>query len=192
MKISVDNQHLFTLTETQKKVIQNDIPVEIFIQDMKRRLKYIIEQPCVRFVEQNKPALLDELKRKNVTQVSSDHMKFADKYFEVSSDSLHPEEDRSISVHVDDQPLMQITPTHKKIWKRETKKEKVHDQMKEDLKWILTHKYERCMQRLRLEWEPKLASRGYDMLPVDNDAFAELVFAQSDYKNRTERDALAK
>lgn len=42
MKISVDDQELFTLSETQKKVIQNDIPSEIFEEDMKRRLHYIL------------------------------------------------------------------------------------------------------------------------------------------------------
>lgn len=38
MKVSVNDQELFTLTEIQKKVIQNDIPEEIFDEDMKRRL----------------------------------------------------------------------------------------------------------------------------------------------------------
>lgn len=42
MKISVDDKEVFTLSETQKKVIQNDIPSEIFDDDMKRRLNYIL------------------------------------------------------------------------------------------------------------------------------------------------------
>lgn len=42
MKISVDDQELFTLSETQKKVIKNDIHDEIFDDDMKRRLQYIL------------------------------------------------------------------------------------------------------------------------------------------------------
>ena len=42
MKISVDDKHLFTLSETQKKVIKNDIEEEIFDDDMKRRLQYIL------------------------------------------------------------------------------------------------------------------------------------------------------
>ncbi len=42
MKISVDDQECFTLSETQKKVIQNDIHSEIFEDDMKRRLHYIL------------------------------------------------------------------------------------------------------------------------------------------------------
>ena len=42
MKISVDGIELFELTETQKKVIQNDIHADLFDEDMKRRLQYIL------------------------------------------------------------------------------------------------------------------------------------------------------
>ena len=42
MKVSVNDIELFTLSEIQKKVIQNDIPSEIFEEDMKRRLKWVI------------------------------------------------------------------------------------------------------------------------------------------------------
>jgi len=42
MKISVDDKELFTLTETQKNVIKNDINEDIFEDDMKRRLQYIL------------------------------------------------------------------------------------------------------------------------------------------------------
>jgi hypothetical protein len=42
MKISVNDTELFTLTETQKSVIKNDIDADIFDEDMKRRLQYIL------------------------------------------------------------------------------------------------------------------------------------------------------
>lgn len=42
MKISVNDQEVFTLSEIQKQVIQNDIHSEIFEDDMKRRLKWIL------------------------------------------------------------------------------------------------------------------------------------------------------
>jgi len=43
MKVSVDDQEIFRLSETQKKVIMNDIPSDIFDEDMKRRLHYILD-----------------------------------------------------------------------------------------------------------------------------------------------------
>jgi len=42
MKISVNDQELFSLTETQKKVIANDINEDMLEDDLKRRLEYII------------------------------------------------------------------------------------------------------------------------------------------------------
>jgi len=42
MKISVNDTELFTLTETQKKVIKNEISDDIFENDMKRRLQWVL------------------------------------------------------------------------------------------------------------------------------------------------------
>jgi hypothetical protein len=42
MKISVDDKDLFTLSDTQQQVIQNDIAQEIFEDDMKRRLEWVL------------------------------------------------------------------------------------------------------------------------------------------------------
>lgn len=95
MKISVNDQELFTLTETQKKVIQNDIPCEIFEEDMKRRLYWV----------------------------------------------------------------------------------------------LIGEKYRKCFERLKKEWEPKLITARYDSLPTNPDEFAELVFSQPEYKNRSVREA---
>jgi len=96
MKISVNDQELFTLTETQKKVIHNDIPCEIFEEDMKRRLYWV----------------------------------------------------------------------------------------------LIEEKYRKCFDRLKKEWEPKLIANGVQSFPSDPDAFAELVFSQPDYKNRSAREEI--
>ncbi len=98
MKVSVDGVELFTLSETQKKVIQNEIPLEIFEEDMKRRLQWV----------------------------------------------------------------------------------------------LVDQKYRKCFETLKKEWEPKLVERGVEMLPANPDSFAELVFAQPDYKNRSVREAEVK
>ena len=97
MKISINDKECFTLLETQKKVIQNDIPSEIFEEDMARRLKWV---------------LVDE-------------------------------------------------------------------------------KYQKCFERLKKEWEPKLAASGAKSIPTDKDEFAEMVFAHPDYKDRSARDKLS-
>jgi len=43
MKISVDGVELYELTETQKKVLKNDINSDEFDADMKRRLEWVLK-----------------------------------------------------------------------------------------------------------------------------------------------------
>lgn len=42
MKVSVNDKELFTLSETQKKVICNEINEDIFELDMARRLEWVL------------------------------------------------------------------------------------------------------------------------------------------------------
>jgi hypothetical protein len=42
MKISVNDVELYTLSDTQKNVIKNDINSDVFDADMKQRLQYIL------------------------------------------------------------------------------------------------------------------------------------------------------
>jgi hypothetical protein len=43
MKIKVDNEEVFELNSTKKKVIKNDIHEDEFDGDMKRRVKWVLE-----------------------------------------------------------------------------------------------------------------------------------------------------
>jgi hypothetical protein len=42
MKVSVNDQELFTLSDIQEQVIQYDIHKDIFEEDMKRRLEWVL------------------------------------------------------------------------------------------------------------------------------------------------------
>lgn len=61
MKIQIDGKTVLELSETQKKVIQNDIAFEEFQSDMERRVRWVIEhkyQNCFkRLKEQWEPIL---------------------------------------------------------------------------------------------------------------------------------------
>ncbi len=61
MKISVNEQELFTLSEVQRKVICNDIHEDEFEEDMKRRLNWVLmhkyEQCFKRLKEEWEPIL---------------------------------------------------------------------------------------------------------------------------------------
>lgn len=189
MKIALNEQQILTLTEIQKKVIQNDIFFEIFEDDMSRRLQYVINQPANRFIEQNAKSAREMLKSKNVALIPSDKMEFAALVLKHAPVELSEVESEKHIVKVDDKYCFEITDVTKKLLKLCVAKEFCCvEWIKQQLQCILTHKYERCMERLRKEWEPKLLSEGLKEFPVDDDAFAELVFKHPEYKNRSQRE----
>lgn len=188
MKISIDGKEILTLSEIQKKVIQNDIPTNIFEADMARRLSWCVEHPCDVCYESRKKGWNDTLKERGVKSAPIDKMALADEYFKHCPCDLPQGKDKELSVEVDGKRTFKVTPTHKRMLVLQGHKDP-DEHCCTQMAWVLSHKFERCMERLRREWEPKLASRGMDSLPTDDDDFAVLVFAQADYKNRSQRES---
>lgn len=94
-----------------------------------------------------------------------------------------------MKISVNDQELFSLSETQKKVIKNDIHEDIFEDDMRRRLHYILTHKYERCFERLKKEWEPKLKEKGVAMLPTNEAAFAELVFSQPEYKNRAQRES---
>jgi len=93
-----------------------------------------------------------------------------------------------MKISVDDKELWTITDIDKDILRYNIDADKLDDAVKYALFSILNHKYEACFKRLKAEWLPKLAANGVESIPTDKDAFAQLVFAQPNYKDRSARD----
>ena len=93
-----------------------------------------------------------------------------------------------MQIHVDGNKVLELNNTKMKVIKNDIHEDEFQADMERRVNWILSHKYERCFEKLKKEWEPKLKAAGVDSIPLDNDAFAELVFAQPDYKDRKKRD----
>ncbi len=81
MKIVVDGVDLFELTETQKKVIKNDIPSDIFEEDMKRRLHYIIAHKYEQCFKRLKEEWEPKLAKAGVESIPTDPDAFANLVF---------------------------------------------------------------------------------------------------------------
>ena len=92
-------------------------------------------------------------------------------------------------IKVDDKVLFEISDLQKNVIGNDIAD--VDANIRRQLFWVVNHKYEQCFKRLKAEWEPKLAAKGIESLPTNKDAFANLVFAQEDYKDRSARDAEA-
>lgn len=92
-----------------------------------------------------------------------------------------------MKIKVDDKIVLELNKTQKKVICNEILEETFQEDMERRVNYILSHKYERCFERLKREWEPKLKGR-VPSIPLDKDDFAELIFSQPDYKNRTQRE----
>lgn len=94
-----------------------------------------------------------------------------------------------MKISVDDVELFTLSDIQKQVIQNDIRTEDFEDDMKRRLEYVLNHKYERCFDRLKKEWDSKLAANGIDMIPTDRDAYAQLVFEQPNYLNRSQRDA---
>ncbi len=97
-----------------------------------------------------------------------------------------------MKISVNDVELFTLSEIQKNVIKNDINSDNLDFDMQRRLQWVLIHKYERCMERLKKEWMPKLIENGVTSVPTDNDALAELIFSQPNYKDRKVRDAEAK
>jgi hypothetical protein len=97
-----------------------------------------------------------------------------------------------MKINVDGVELFVLSDTQKKVIANDVSNDVLDSDLKRRLQYILMHKYERCFDRLKKEWEPKLAASGLKSIPTDVDEFANLVFLQPNYKDRAARDSESK
>jgi len=82
MKIKVDDTELFELSDTQKKVIKNEINSDIFDEDMKRRLFYIIDHKYKQCFKRLKAEWEPKLCSRGIESIPTDKDSFAQLVFE--------------------------------------------------------------------------------------------------------------
>lgn len=90
---------------------------------------------------------------------------------------------------VDSVDVIELTDTQKNVIKDQVMADTFDKDMKDRIFWVINHKYEQCFKRLKAEWDPKLEAAGVQSIPTNKDAYAELVFEQSEYKDRATREA---
>lgn len=82
MKISVDDVELFTLSETQKQIIQNNVNADIFEDDMKRRLQWVLMHKYEECFAELKNEWDSKLITNGVTSVPTDPEAYAQVVFD--------------------------------------------------------------------------------------------------------------
>jgi hypothetical protein len=82
---------------------------------------------------------------------------------------------------VDNDQVLELTTAQKKVLKHYIKNADFTEDMKRRVAYIITHKLDQCFEQLKKEWDPKLKANGVTSVPLNKDAYAELVFTQPDY-----------
>ncbi len=96
-----------------------------------------------------------------------------------------------MKIQIDGKNVFELNETQKKVICNDIPDELFQKDMERRAKYIIEHKYERCFERLKKEWEPKLKDR-VESFPANDEAFAELVFSQPDYESRSQREEKSK
>lgn len=200
MKIYFNNIQVFELSDIQEKVILNDIPSEVWEGDATRRCKYWLEIPVLKWATRNEKSISKKLVEKGSTQLPAKAEKRALLFAEEYPCKCGYKDIKSSIACKAGLQTFDFSVDHRKLWRKmlqpwqevmsEAKYFQKENKVFEDrLGWILKHKYERCLARLHATWDPILESRGFTSFPADEDEYATLVFSQSDYKDRSQRDA---
>ena len=92
-----------------------------------------------------------------------------------------------MKIKVNDEEIFELSETQKKVICYNINEDEFEEDMKQRLEYIITHKYERCLDRLKNEWVPKLSGR-FDMIPTKPEELCNLIFSQHDYCSRKKRD----
>lgn len=91
----------------------------------------------------------------------------------------------------DDVEFFELSELHRKVIANDIPQEILDDDIKRRMKYIIEHKYEQCMKRLKDEWIPRLKEKGLTSVPLNDDELATLIFNQNDYKDRSARESLS-
>lgn len=97
-----------------------------------------------------------------------------------------------MKIEVDGKELFTLTELQKLVLQYDIAIDEFDYEIKRRIIYYPIHKCEQCFKRMKLEWIPKLAARGFEDIPSDDEEFAKLVFEQPDYKDKTARNTEVK
>ena len=96
-----------------------------------------------------------------------------------------------MKVSINEKEILNLSETRKNVIKNDINEELFDEDIARRIEYILMHKYQNCMDRLKNEWIPKLKLLGIESIPLNDDMLAEMIFSQPEYKSRKERDIIS-
>jgi hypothetical protein len=92
-----------------------------------------------------------------------------------------------MKIKVNEKEILSLSETKKKVIQADIHADEFEKDCERRLCYILEHKFERCLERLKLAWQERLKER-YEAIPTDPEKLADLILSQPDYKDRKTRD----
>ena len=93
-----------------------------------------------------------------------------------------------MKISVDGKELFELSEVRKKVISNDINSDLLDGDLKRRMQYSITHKYEKCMERLKSEWILRLKESGVRSIPLDDDELADLIFRHPEYKDRKQRD----
>jgi len=94
-----------------------------------------------------------------------------------------------MKIQVDGVDLYTVTDTEMELMAYFMFASTLDDDCKRRLQWVLKHKIEQCYKKIRIEWMPILqADPNVTEVPLDDEAFFNMIKVRSDYQDRDARD----
>lgn len=94
-----------------------------------------------------------------------------------------------MKIMVDNREVLDLSEVKRKVLAHDMCGSELDADMDRRVCCAVMKKYESCFKRLKAEWDAKLAANGVTSIPLDQDAYAQLVFSQPNYMDRDARDA---
>lgn len=94
-----------------------------------------------------------------------------------------------MQIKIDDKVILDLTDSQVKVLADAMKSGDVTDLIEASIKNNIASGYSRAFEVMRNNWVSVLAQTGVTMVPLDSDAFAQIIFALPEYKSVKEIDA---
>ena len=92
-----------------------------------------------------------------------------------------------MEIKIDDQVILKFSDTQVKVLKHDISEDILQEDIARRVQYILGHKYNEILKRLRKEWEEKFKLLGLESIPLDDEKFCELVFSREEYQDKKTR-----
>ena len=93
-----------------------------------------------------------------------------------------------MKIYIDEKLVYDLNEDKIDVLKAYLQEDSITEEIERRVVDSIENKYQACLNRLKLEWEPKLVEKGVQMIPTSKEDFAKLVFRQPTYKTRSEQE----